>query len=374
MANLTLGIVKTSRKENEQRVALHPRHLGGVPRDLRARMVLEQGYGEPFGVPDGELAALGVSFASRAELMATSGVVLLPKPVVQDLEELREGGILWGWPHCVQQRAITQAAIDRRLTLIAWEAMYLWRDGARDMHVFYRNNEMAGYASVIHALAIAGLDGHYGAPLRAVVLSLGSVGRGAIRALRGRGLRDVNVLTQRPPWRVRDQVMGCGYGQMIREGDQVVALDELGARRPLPDVLTEADVIVNAILQDTERPLMYLGEDDVRRLKPGTLIVDVSCDEGMGFPFARPTTFERPTFHVGPATYYGVDHSPSYLWRSASWELSRALLPFLDTVLAGPEAWAEDETISRAIEIREGVVQNEQVLSFQGRAAEYPHG
>ena len=72
-------------------------------------------------------------------------------------------------------------------------------------------------------------------------------------------------------------------------------------------------------------------------------------------------------------TYYGVDHTPSYLWRSASWEISRALVPFLETAMGGPEAWERDETIARALEIREGVVQNERILSFQDRAAEYPH-
>ena len=73
------------------------------------------------------------------------------------------------------------------------------------------------------------------------------------------------------------------------------------------------------------------------------------------------------------AHYYGVDHSPSYLWDSATWEISGALLSCLPTVLAGPEAWDEDETIRRAIEIRDGVIQNPKILSFQNRSPEYPH-
>jgi alanine dehydrogenase len=118
---------------------------------------------------------------------------------------------------------------------------------------------------------------------------------------------------------------------------------------------------------------MFLREDEVSRLKSGALIIDVSCDEGMGFPFARPTSFEAPAFRVGSVTYYGVDHSPSYLWRSASWELSRAVLPFLQTVVDGPAHWDRNETIARAIEIRDGKILNERILSFQGREAEYPY-
>ena len=94
----------------------------------------------------------------------------------------------------------------------------------------------------------------------------------------------------------------------------------------------------------------------------------------MGFEWARPTTFDDPMFTVEDTIdYYAVDHSPSYLWDSATWENSEALLPFLPIVMAGPEAWDADETISRAIEIREGHVINPAILSFQGREAEHPH-
>jgi len=94
----------------------------------------------------------------------------------------------------------------------------------------------------------------------------------------------------------------------------------------------------------------------------------------MGFEWARPTSFEKPMFTVGNgARYYAVDHSPSYLWNSSTWEISEALLPFLGTVMNGPEAWAASHTIAKAIEIRDGVVQNPKILSFQGRQPDFPH-
>ena len=103
---------------------------------------------------------------------------------------------------------------------------------------------------------------------------------------------------------------------------------------------------------------MFVMDEDLRRFRPGTLFVDVSCDEGMGFEWARPTSFAEPMFSVGEGLhYYAVDHSPSYLWNSATWENSEALLAYLPVVMAGAEAWDADETIRRAIEIREGVVQ-----------------
>jgi len=107
---------------------------------------------------------------------------------------------------------------------------------------------------------------------------------------------------------------------------------------------------------------------------PGSLFVDVSCDEGMGFEWARPTSFGDPMRQVGEGMhYYAVDHSPSYLWDAATWEISQALLPYVGTVLAGPAAWEAEQTVRRAIEIRDGVIQNPKILSFQGRAIEFPH-
>ena len=372
---LTLGIIGRSRKENEHRLPVHPDHFDLIPERLRSAIRFESGYGLPFGVPDEELTRRFAGVGKRKELMAGSDLVLLPKPLPEDLREQREGGVLWGWPHCVQQHEITQVAIDRRLTMIAWEAMFGWSaNGARGTHVFERNNEMAGYAGVIHALGLVGLDGLYGPRAKAVVLSHGSVSRGSIHALLARGFADLTVYTQRPPWGVHDKIPGVRYCRMYQNDSGVsIAVSEDQQECPLIDVLAETQVIVNGILQDTDNPLMFMREGEERRLRSGALIVDISCDLAMGFPFARPTSFEEPSFEVENATYYAVDHSPSYLWRSATWELSQAVVPFLPCVMDGPEAWQQDETIRRSIEIRDGVIQNPKILSFQNRSEKYPH-
>jgi alanine dehydrogenase len=71
--------------------------------------------------------------------------------------------------------------------------------------------------------------------------------------------------------------------------------------------------------------------------------------------------------------YYSVDHSPSYYWNSASWDISDALLPFLPIVMKGRKAWENDKTISKAIEINSGIIQNQKIISFQKRNKEYPY-
>ncbi len=375
MALPTLGLIATAKKENELRVPIHPDHLDWIPEELRKRVFLEKGYGRRFGVSDESIASRTAGLLDREEILRRCGIVVLPKPLSNDLEMIREDGILWGWPHCVQQERITDVAIERRLTLIAWEAMHKWKpNGEDEIHIFYKNNEMAGYAGVLDALRFTGIDGHYGPRRRVMVISFGSVSRGAVYALQGRGFSDITVFTQRPSHLVANQVPGVDYRQIrVGESGRLAAVNADGTVVPFIEEVSSCDVIVNGILQNSDKPLMFVHEGEVDRLRPECLIIDVSCDEGMGFPFARPTSFENPIVKVGSVTYYAVDHTPSYLWNSASWEISRALIPFLPAVMGGSEEWDKNETIRRAIEIRSGTVQNPKILSFQKRSSEYPH-
>lgn len=371
MGPLSLGVVSTSRKEDERRLAIHPAHLERIDPGLRARTTLEEGYGERLGVPDAELALLVGGLAPRAQVIAESDVVLLPKPQVEDLEVMHAGQVLWGWPHCVQDVALTQVAIDHGLTLLAFEAMNHWADdGGFGLHVFHKNNEIAGYCSVLHALQLVGLTGDYGRRLSAVVLGFGATARGAVTALLAHGVHDVEVVTHRGVAAVGAPIHQTRIVHLEPDGH----VDTGEGRVAVAELLARHDVVVNCTLQDPQHPVVYLRTEDLAAFRRGSLVVDVSCDAGMGFEWARPTSFRDPAFEVGDhVTYYAVDHSPSYLWSSASWEISEAVLPFLAGVMGGPEAWARDETLRRAIEVRDGHVLNPAVLAFQGRAAEHPH-
>jgi alanine dehydrogenase len=372
---LTLGVVATSRKPDERRQAIHPAHLERIDADLRGRMFFEHGYGDRLGSSDAEIGPLVGGLRSREELFADCDVLLLPKPLAQDLQTLRPGQVVWGWPHCVQDREMAQVAIDRRVTLIAWEAMNHWTEaGDFVVHVFHKNNELAGYCSVLHAMQLLGSSGDYGRRLRAAVISFGATARGAVRGLAALGVSDVSVLTQRAVSAVAAPFASVRMGHFQRDPSHPSRTLALEPPEPLAQVLARYDIVVNCILQDTEAPLMFVMNEDLGRFKPGTLFVDVSCDEGMAFEWACPTSFADPMRTVGQGLhYYAVDHSPSFLWNSATWENSEALLEYLPIVMAGPAAWDADETIRRAIEIREGMVQNPRILSFQGRAATYPY-
>jgi alanine dehydrogenase len=374
---LSLGVISRSLKESERRLAIHPLHVERIEAGLRERIYLERGYGERFGVPDEQLAPHVAGLRTREQILADCDVILLPKPQARDLAELRAGQVLWGWPHCVQDEEVTQLGIDRRLTLIAFEAMNYWSaDGSFSLHVFHKNNELAGYCSVLHALELIGTTGDYGRRLRAAVIGFGAAGRGAVTALNAHGVSDVDVLTHRDVNAVASPIHSARIVRFEPDASHPGRSRALGDGGPAPlaEFLAGHDIVVNCVLQDTDAPLMFVTGDDLDFFSPGSLIIDVSCDEGMGFSWARPTSFAEPMFTVGGNIhYYAVDHSPSHLWDSATWEISEALLPHLRTVLGGPPAWAADETVRRAIEIQDGVIQNPRILSFQHRAPDYPH-
>jgi N5-(carboxyethyl)ornithine synthase len=375
--NKIFGVIGTSRKVDERRVPIHPDHLLRLSEDIRSQLIFEQGYGVPFGINDTEISNLSGGVATRHELLNDIGNVILAKPVLDDFEELREGGILWGYPHCVQQISHTQAAIDRKQTLIAFEDMFVWGPGGQiGRHTFYKNNELAGYCAVLHALQLKGIDGHYGNQRKVVIFGFGAVSRGAIYALKARGFRDITICIRRPDHEVREEVLDCHYVR-LREGgaseDRVLVVEHDGSEQPLVDLISQSEIIINGTLQEPAHPILFVNDDEISSLLPGCLIIDISCDEGMGFSFARPTSFKDPMFSVGTVDYYAVDHTPSYLWESASRSISAALIVHLPTVLSGHQSWQKSETIRQAVNIDTGVIQKPDIISFQNRETLYPH-
>jgi alanine dehydrogenase len=308
MSNLTVSVFGTSNKEQEKRVPIHPEQLSWVDEKIRRRLFFETGYGEPFGMQDQEIARLSGGVMSRKDLFQKNDICLLAKPTQADFDAMKPGTIHWGWPHCVQQQGMTQTAIEKKLTLIAWEAMHRWsKRGDWQMHIFHKNNEIAGYAGVLHAMNLLGIDGNYGPNRKAVVISFGSVSRGAIRALQARGIQDITVFTQRHYFLVADQMAGINYFQFDEdENGNLMSLRPDQQSFPVIDELADVDVIVNGMLQDTNKPLMFVKDGEQHKLKQDCLIVDVSCDDGMGFFFAKPTSFTKPMFQAASVSSAGA--------------------------------------------------------------------
>lgn len=375
---LHTGVFKTSNKENEHRVPLYPLYLKNIDKLLMSNISFEEGYGKEFGISDAYIQKLGAKILTRDELFTNCDLLILPKPTVADLQQMKNNQILCGWTHAVQQSDIAQLGIDKKLTFVAWEEMNIWtEDDKKSLHLFYRNNEMAGYAGVIHYLGLKGMDGMYGPRRKVAVLGYGSVSRGAIYALQGRGFNNIHVYTKRATHKVADKNPDVYYHQLkgISTDSTLFTVSSEGKVALLIDELSESDIIVNGVLQNVNDPINFItNESETKNLKEFTSIIDISCDEGMGFYFAKPTSFDIPTFTVGDnITYYSVDHTPSYLWDAASREISLSIQPYLNDLMKGETAWLSNPTINKAIDIKNGIIQNANIIKFQKRNFEYPY-
>lgn len=293
-------------------------------------------------------------------------MIVLPKPTSEDYKALKEGQTLWGWPHSVQGFEIVEAAIQKRLTIIAWENMYKWSNNTKKEHIFARNNEMAGYAAINHFMELLGITpGVYGEELKIAVLGFGSTSRGAINSLLGLGATDITVFSKRNKCEIADAIKNVRYGTYESRADGTYINNNLSHEE-----LNKYDLIVNCILQDPLNPITFLKESQIKDKRLN--IVDISCDYQMGFDFAGPTTFEKPLITTSKYIYYSVDHTPSHYWNAASFEISGALLPYLKYMLQH-NTFKGNSVLEKAVDIESGKIINESILKFQKRNKEYPH-
>jgi N5-(carboxyethyl)ornithine synthase len=308
-------------KENERRRALLPDDLAKMT--YASSVVVEEGYGLSTGVSDEMYVAAGATVAPRPAVMSQQVVCTMKSPSDRDFGMMAEGQTLFCWVHAVQGREVVDRLIDKRMSAVAWEDMF--RAGR---HVFWLNNRIAGYAAILHVSTVTGesLEGR-----SAAVIGRGNVAEGAHACLTRLGAR-VRVYDRETEGLLREEI-GC------------------------------FDLVVNAVLWDVFRTDHIVYRDDLARMKPGSWIVDVSCDEAMGIESSRPTTIEDPVYLESGIWHYVVDHTPAILHRDATRSVSAAVWPYLDLLCAG----RDDEVLSAAYALRDGVITDARITRFQGR-------
>lgn len=311
-----------SHKENERRIALLPNDIPSI--ENKEYIFVESGYGADFGISDEDYRSLGVNIASREQVLSKD---IICDPKVGDAEYLPrlKSQTVFGWLHAVQNREITDRLINGRLTAYAWEDMY---EGGR--HCFWRNNEIAGEAAIMHAFLRHGIFPYN---TKVAVIGRGNVARGAIKTL--------NFM-----------------------GAQVMTYDrrtEALFRKELP----EYDVVVNAILWDVARTDHIICREDLKRMKPGSMIIDISCDRNGAIETSIPTEIENPDYFVDGIRHYVVDHTPSLFYKTASIDISKVVSKYLDYLIE--DRAMENASLSKALIVNCGIVDDERINSFQGR-------
>lgn len=308
-----------SHKENEKRRALCP--IDVVKMAHPECLLFEKGYGDVLGYQDKDYLASGARIGTRQEVLKCP---IICDPKIGDAEYLNQlnDQTVFGWVHAVLNRDITDKLIAGRLTAYAWEEMY-----ENGRHVFWRNNEIAGEAAIAHAYICHGVFPY---STKVAVLGRGNIARGAIRALYS---------------------MGADVRQYDRHSEKL-----------LNQELAGYDVVVNAILWDKMRKDHVIYRDDLKRMRRGAMIIDISCDRAGAIETSVPTTIANPTYVVDGVTHYVVDHTPALFYKSTSAAISHVLPPYLDSLIEG--GWSGNE---KALIVRSGKIIDQAINKFQGR-------
>ena len=310
-----------SRKENEKRRAIVPEHIKNFSNP--ENLYFETGYGAVLGIDDSEYIAIGCNVCDFHTCLQQE-VICDPKIGDADyLNLLHEGQIIFGWIHATQNRDITDRIVNNHLTAYAWELMY---DHGR--HIFWRNNELAGEAAVLHAYQCYGKMPY---ETKVAVIGRGNTARGAIKVL---------------------NMLGAEVTQYDRRTEQL-----------LRDELADFDVIVNCVLWDVSRKDHIIYKSDLKRMKKNAMIVDVSCDRNGGIETSIPTTIENPTYMENGIMHYVVDHTPALFYKTFSINNSEIILPYIEKLMKNEP----DDVLKESLIIENGKIIDQSINMYQNR-------
>lgn len=320
----TMGLL-ISHKNNEKRRAILPEQV----RELRHpdMLYVEEGYGLSVNVPDEDYRAAGANIVSREDALKCDILTDVKLGDGDYFRSVEKNKILFGWAHAVQMTDFTSAALEMDHTVIAWEEIF--EDGR---YIFYRNREIAGESGVLQALAYYPKMPY---ECRAAIIGTGQTARGAMRVL-------------------------FGLGATIEAFN--IRQEKLFKRR-----MGEFDLIVNCVLWNTSRKDRLIYREDLKKLKPGAMIIDISCDPNLEIETSRPTTIDDPVYVVDGILHYAVDNTPAMHPLTVTGSISEGIRPYID-ILIEREVPDYPENLVPAVQILNGHILDWRITEFRTRA------
>jgi alanine dehydrogenase len=358
-------------KINENRVGLVP----GSVRELvhhGQQVLIERGAGAGIGFTDDAYIAAGAAIAATPQeiFAAADMVVKVKEPQPAECALLRPGQVLFTYLHLAADKVQTQALIRSGAICIAYETV---TDARRGLPLLTPMSEVAGRMSVqvaAHCLekqqggAGVLLGGVPGVPAAKVVIIGGGVaGTNAARVAMG---MEAHVI-------VIDRALHRLYDLDLQFGAQMHTV--FSTMETIEQHVLTADVVIGAVLVPGAAAPKLVTRDMVRRMKPGSVMVDIAIDQGGCFETSRPTSHAEPTYIEHGVVHYCVTNMPGAVARTSTFALNNATLPF---VLALAErgwqgALKADEHLRHGLNVAEGDVTYEAVardLGFAYRPAE----
>jgi alanine dehydrogenase len=312
-------------KQQEYRVALTPAGVQELVRHGHS-VVVQAGAGRGSALPDEEFEAAGASILPTAADVwgAADMVVKVKEPMPSEYGFLRDDLVLFTYLHLAASRECTQALLDSGTTAIAYETVEL---PDRSLPLLAPMSEVAGrLAPQVGAQALLKANGGRGVLLggtpgvhagKVVVIGAGVAGQNA--AAIALGMQAEVLLLDRDVARLRD-VDAIYQGHM-----QTVASNQYEIERCVLD----ADLVIGAVLIHGAKAPRLISNELVSRMKPGSVLVDISIDQGGCFDDSRPTTHADPTYGVHNSLFYCVANMPGAVPHTSTWALTNVTLPYL---------------------------------------------
>src|SRR3954453_12235404 len=330
-------------KNHEYRVALTP--IGVHELSERGHEVyVEQGAGAGSQIPDEEYVAEGARILDSADdVWGTADMVLKVKePIEEEYARMREGQTLFTYLHLAASKACTDALLDRKVTGIAYETVEL---PDRSLPLLAPMSEVAGRmapqvgAATLQRAAggrgvlMGGVSGVYAA--KVVVIGAGVSGMNA--AAIALGMQAEVLLLDRNIARLRQ-------ADAIYQGHcQTVASNSYEVERAIMD----ADMVIGAVLLPGAKAPTLVPNEQVSRMKPGSVLVDISIDQGGCFEDSRPTTHADPTYQVHNSVFYCVANMPGAVPHTSTYALTNVTLPY--AVELANRGWRDALTADHAL-------------------------
>ncbi len=351
-------------KADEYRVAMLP--VGAEELTGAGHTVLvETGAGQGSGIVDNQYSAAGAKLVTdAAEIWAKADLVVKVKePQPSEWPCLRPGQVLFTYFHFAADKRLTEAVLASEITAIAYETL---RDARGNLPLLTPMSEVAGRMSIQEGakylerpqegrgILLAGVPGV--APAEVAILGGGIVGSNAAKVAAGLGanvrILDVNL----DRLRYLDDIMPPNVTTLYSD------------RHTILETIERADLVIGAVLITGARAPRLVRRDDLTRMKPGAVIVDVAIDQGGCVETSRPTTHRQPTYVVDGVVHYCVTNMPGAVGRTSTYALCNVTLPYV--LQLAKHGWrkvaAENHGVAEGVNIDRGRVTNQAVAATFG--------
>ncbi|MFT7638389.1 MAG: alanine dehydrogenase [Pirellulaceae bacterium] len=351
-------------KCDEYRVAMLP---VGVEMLVAAghQVIMEVGAGVGSGLADHDYLQAGAELVASAEQIFGQAelIVKVKEPQIEEWPLLRAGQTIFTYFHFAADQELTEAMLATGATCVAYETL---RDGAGRLPLLTPMSEVAGRMSIQEGakflekpkqgrgILLGGVPGV--APAHITILGGGVVGANAAKIAAGFkadvAILDINM----DRLRYLDDTMPANVNVLFSD------------RHTIREQLKLADLVIGAVLIPGAKAPRLIARDDLKTMKPGSVIIDVAIDQGGCIETSRPTTHSDPTFVVDEVVHYCVTNMPGAVGRTSTFALCNVTLPWVQRLAERGVLVAalEDSVVESAVNIHANQITNRAVADSFG--------